>query len=120
MATETLIDVHTQLETLFCHGTLGSLTDGELLARFLTGDAASAEAAFAILVDRHGPMVMRVCRSALGTTHDAEDASQAVFLVLARRARSVRRRELGGKLALWRGPPGRGASQARRRPAPQA
>ena len=76
----------------------GSLTDSELLARFLTGDAASAEAAFAILVDRHGPMVMRVCRSALGNTHDAEDASQAVFLVLARRARSVRRLD---SLASW-------------------
>src|SRR5881392_2604320 len=93
MATERLTDVHTQPETLFHHGMLGSLTDSELLARFLAGDAPSAEAAFAILVDRHGPMVMRVCRSALGTTHDAEDASQAVFLVLARRARSVRWRD---------------------------
>ncbi len=91
MATETLTDLHTQLETLFHHGMLGRLTDGELLARFLAGDAPSAEAAFAMLVDRHGPMVMRVCRGALGTTHDAEDASQAVFLVLARRAGSVRR-----------------------------
>jgi RNA polymerase sigma factor (sigma-70 family) len=93
MATETLTNFPTQLETLFHHGVLGSLTDGELLARFVTGDASSAEAAFAILVERHGPMVMRVCRSALGTAHDAEDASQAVFLVLARRARSVRRRD---------------------------
>ena len=93
MATETLADVRTQLETLFHQGMLGGLTDSELLARFLAGDAPSAEAAFAILVDRHGPMVMRVCRSALGTPHDAEDASQAVFLVLARRAGSVRRRD---------------------------
>ncbi len=93
MATETLTDLHTQLTTLFHQGVLGTLTDGELLARFLTGDARSAEAAFAILVDRHGPMVMRVCRGALGTTQDAEDASQAVFLVLDRRARSVRRRD---------------------------
>ncbi len=93
MATETLTHAYTQLETLFNHGVLGSLTDGELLARFLSGDAPSAEAAFAILVERHGPMVMRVCNSALGTTHDAEDASQAVFLVLARRARSLRRRD---------------------------
>ncbi len=61
MATETLTDVHTQLETLFQHGTLGRLTDGELLDRFLSGDAPLAEAAFATLIDRHGPMVMRVC-----------------------------------------------------------
>ncbi len=93
MATETLADVHTQLETLFNQGMLGDLTDGELLAQFLTGDAPSAEAAFAVLVDRHGPMVTRVCRGALDTTHDAEDASQAVFLILARRAGSVRRRD---------------------------
>ena len=93
MATRTYTGVHTQLETLFHDGSLGGLTDSELLARFLTGDAPSAEAAFATLVERHGPMVMRICRSALGTTHDAEDAAQAVFLVLARRAGSVRRRD---------------------------
>jgi RNA polymerase sigma factor (sigma-70 family) len=93
MASESLADVYTRLETLFHHGTLGSSTDGELLTRFLAADPPSAEAAFAILVDRHAPMVMRVCGSALGTTHDAEDASQAVFLVLARRAKSVRRRD---------------------------
>jgi RNA polymerase sigma factor (sigma-70 family) len=91
MATETLAHFPTQLETLFHHGALGGLTDGELLARFLSGYDRSAEAAFAVLVERHAPMVMRVCRGALGTTHDAEDASQAVFLVLARRAHSIRR-----------------------------
>jgi RNA polymerase sigma factor (sigma-70 family) len=93
MATGARTDVHTQLGTLFHDGVLGSLTDSELLARFLTEDALSAEAAFATLLDRHAPMVMRVCTTSLGTTHDAEDASQAVFLVLARRARSVRRRD---------------------------
>jgi RNA polymerase sigma factor (sigma-70 family) len=93
MAAEPLTSVHSQLDSLFHHGVLGGLTDSELLARFMDGDAPSAEAAFAILVDRHAPMVLRVCRSALGSAHDAEDASQAVFLVLARRARSVRRRD---------------------------
>jgi RNA polymerase sigma factor (sigma-70 family) len=93
MTSRTSTDAYTQLESLFQHGVLGSLTDSELLTRFLAGDVPSAESAFAILVDRHAPMIMRVCRSALSTTHDAEDASQAVFLVLARCAGSVRRRD---------------------------
>jgi RNA polymerase sigma factor (sigma-70 family) len=93
MATNALIKAQTQLETLFRQGMLGTLTDSELLGIFLTGEPTSAEAAFATLVDLHGPMVMRVCRSALGSAHDAEDASQAVFLILARRAGSVRRRD---------------------------
>ncbi len=87
-----------QIETLFQAGTAGGLSDGLLLERFLQGRDESAEAAFAALVDRHGAMVLRVCRQVLGDEHDAQDASQATFLVLARRAGSIGRRE---SVASW-------------------
>lgn len=88
-----------QMETLFLAGSLGGLSDGALLDRFQARDASSAEAAFAELVRRHGPMVLGTCRRILVDPHLAEDALQATFLVLARRAGSVRNREaLGGWL----------------------
>jgi len=77
--------------TLFQIGTAAGLSDGSLLDRYRTGPAEEAEAAFGVLVERHGPMVMNVCRRILGDRHDAEDAAQATFLVLARHARSIRR-----------------------------
>src|SRR5262249_51183929 len=61
-------------------------TDQELLARFTAGD----ERAFAALVERHSSLVLGVCRRALPTVQDAEDACQATFLILARKAKAMR------------------------------
>ena len=79
------------LGSLFSLGVSGDLTDGQLLERFLArDDPAAAEAAFAALVDRHGSMVLGVCRRELGDVHDAHDAFQATFLVLVSKAATLR------------------------------
>jgi RNA polymerase sigma factor (sigma-70 family) len=65
---------------------LPSESDADLLGRFVT---QRDEAAFTAIVERHGPMVLRVCQRILGDAHTAEDAFQAAFLVLARRARDL-------------------------------
>jgi RNA polymerase sigma factor (sigma-70 family) len=75
------------LQSLFGGGTVAGVTEAGLLARFLTrGD----QAAFESLVARHGPMVLGVCRRVLSNPEDVEDAFQATFLVLVRKAHSLR------------------------------
>jgi RNA polymerase sigma factor (sigma-70 family) len=70
--------------------------DEQLLDRVLTLGESEAEEAFQALVRRHGPMVLGVCRHILGQVHDAEDAFQATFLVLARKAGTIRDRRVLG------------------------
>jgi RNA polymerase sigma factor (sigma-70 family) len=71
---------------LFESGSFCGLSDGELVARFLTRDGESAELAFAVLVERHASAVLRICKAIVGNASDAEDAFQATFLVLATKA----------------------------------
>jgi RNA polymerase sigma factor (sigma-70 family) len=87
-----------QVNRVFNLGTVGTTTDAQLLDWFVSLGDESAEAAFEELMVRHGPMVLGVCRKVLQDTHDAQDAFQAVFLVLANRARSIRRKE---SVASW-------------------
>ena len=87
-----------QIGSLFEGSSIAGLSDRQLLERFTAQQDATGEAAFAALVTRHGPMVLDVCRQLVGDAHHAEDAFQAVFLVLARKARSIRDPDL---LANW-------------------
>jgi RNA polymerase sigma factor (sigma-70 family) len=87
-----------QLEVLWTSGTLTGMSDAQLVSRFTGVRDTTAETAFRELVHRHGPMVMGVCRQILRRAQDAEDAFQATFLILVRKARSVQVRE---SLAPW-------------------
>ncbi len=79
-------------------GSVAGLTDAELVGRFAGRRDGAAEVAFGALVARHGPTVLATCRRTLGDPSDADDAFQATFLVLARKAGSVR---VGDSLAPW-------------------
>ncbi len=78
------------LRVIFDEGSIAVRSDADLIRLFLTAQRETAEAAFETLIARHGPMVLGVCRRILRDEHMAEDAFQAVFLILARKARSVR------------------------------
>ena len=81
------------LDRLFRAGTSAGLSDRQLLERFATRHDEAAEAAFEALVRRHGPMVLSVCRRVLSDPNDAHDAFQATFLVLVRKAATVRKQD---------------------------
>ncbi len=78
-----------QIELALNVGTVSGLTDRQLLEEFASPGDPFAELAFAAIVHRHGPMVLRVCRSILKDHHDSEDAFQATFLILARKANTL-------------------------------
>jgi RNA polymerase sigma factor (sigma-70 family) len=86
-------DVIRHLHRIVLRQADAGLNDGELLARFIE---QRDEAAVTALVRRHGPMVWGVCRRMLRNEHDAEDAFQATFLVLIRKAESIRQRDTVG------------------------
>ncbi|HTU93615.1 MAG TPA: sigma-70 family RNA polymerase sigma factor [Gemmataceae bacterium] len=96
MAPSPLSNYLTHLRGILARREGAEPTDGQLLERYLS---ERDECAFEMLVRRHGPMVLGVCRRVLGNSHDAEDAFQATFLVLIRRASSISPRDrVGGWL----------------------
>ena len=86
------------VRALFQVGSFVGMSDAELLERYVTGSGEMAEVAFAALVERHGPTVLHVCNDVLRDPHDAQDAAQVTFLVLAKCAGAIRRRNA---LASW-------------------
>src|SRR5262245_7514844 len=95
MATKEVADVVRFLQGLAGDNPGEELSDDRLIQRFVT---RRDEAAFAAILLRHGPLVFGVCRQILRNTHAAEDAFRATFLVLTRKASSIRKRQ---SLAAW-------------------
>ncbi len=92
------VSAYDRLDALFKFGVVGDLSDGQLVHRFMTARDGADQAAFTALVERHGPMVLGVCRQVLHDADDAQDAFQATFLVLARKAGSLRKAD---SVASW-------------------
>lgn len=95
MADRHLRSVLQHVRDLVGSSNASSVTDVQLLERFLS---QRDEVAFEVILRRHGPLVMRVCRRVLPNGHDAEDAFQATFLVFVRKARSIGKR---ASVASW-------------------
>jgi RNA polymerase sigma factor (sigma-70 family) len=89
-ASETVLH---HLHTLFNVGIVSGLTDGQLLEQFACRGGEAAEVAFAALVQRHGPVVLSACLGIVGNDHDAQDAFQATFFILARKSSTLWVRE---------------------------
>jgi RNA polymerase sigma factor (sigma-70 family) len=84
------------IEALFDSGALGGLTDGELLECFENRRDSVGHEAFRLLVERHGAMVLGLCRTLVRDAHEAEDAFQGTFLVLVLKAGTIKRRHTIG------------------------
>ncbi len=97
MAIGRSVPVLRELQYLLDAGVVAGVTDEQLLERFVAGGEGS-EAAFGVLVTRHGPMVRQVGRRVLSNSHDAEDTFQATFLVLALKAGRLRQPD---RLSNW-------------------
>jgi RNA polymerase sigma factor (sigma-70 family) len=88
-----------RIRALWDEGRVGALSDEQLLERLTARGGGAREGAYEAIILRHGPMVLGVCRRVLRGSPEAEDAFQATFLILARRAGAIRRGEhLGGWL----------------------
>ena len=93
MARATNLPAYRQYRVLFECGSLSGLSDGELLGRFANCENRAADCAFAAIVERHASKVLSICRAIVRNEHDAEDAFQATFFVLAIKARKLQAHE---------------------------
>src|SRR5438128_2094434 len=95
MAVQPLGAVLQHIRKLASAQTAQNLPDGQLVRAFIVHQD---ERAFSELVNRHGRLVLHVCRQVLGHEQDAEDAFQATFMILAKKAESIRKKD---SLSSW-------------------